>query len=491
MLILRRSGGFRSRIGCRTLVALSLGAMVLTITASSASAAGGQVPGAGSIRCAFAATIRFRPPLTEAGGGAKPSGLKTKLSGCTTHGSEEEVARGSFSGHFASSPFSCVTDAETNASISGSAAWAVGYDFGRRSKFENSPIRNDDVEQGSFVGTARVAMSFPDSLASQCASSRGVKSATVTGTLTLGPACGPGSGAVAIFEITHGPMCGGVYYPSIITAGSDGAVWFTDSDRTIGRITTSGAVSLFKLPDGIGAAGITTGSDGALWFTGGNGSGPLIGRMTTSGAVTTYPLSSGLQGPITAGPDGSLWFVNYPDEGSGAITIDRITTSGTVTAFTSPLIDHPAGITAGPDGALWFADMGDSSIGRITTSGTVSKFTSPLITGPVDITAGPDGALWFTNTNSIGRITTSGTVTRYFDRSITNAWSITAGPDGALWFANYAGSPAIGRMTTSGVVTNRYSDQSIQIPFDITAGADGDVWFTNYGSDTIGRITPP
>ena len=65
------------------------------------------------------------------------------------------------------------------------------------------------------------------------------------------------------------------------------------------------------------------------------------------------------------------------------------------------------------------------------------------------ITPGPDGALWFTNSGSIGRITTSGTVTNYKGTGIDAPKAITSGPDGALWFTNY-GDNSIGSITTSG-----------------------------------------
>jgi virginiamycin B lyase len=56
--------------------------------------------------------------------------------------------------------------------------------------------------------------------------------------------------------------------------------------------------------------------------------------------------------------------------------------------------------------------------------------------GPYSITAGPDGNLWFTEqVNQIGRITTSGVVTEFqipSDSCTPNA--ITTGPDGNLWF---------------------------------------------------------
>ena len=63
--------------------------------------------------------------------------------------------------------------------------------------------------------------------------------------------------------------------------------------------------------------GITAGPDGALWFT--NDANNSIGRITTAGAVTNYT-GTGISGPvgITAGPDGALWFTNPETTPSGA-----------------------------------------------------------------------------------------------------------------------------------------------------------------------------
>jgi len=51
----------------------------------------------------------------------------------------------------------------------------------------------------------------------------------------------------------------------------------------------------------------------------------------------------------------------------------------------------------------------------MTTNGTPSTYTSDTIDYVFSITSGSDGALWFTNAgnNSIGRITTSGVVSNY------------------------------------------------------------------------------
>jgi hypothetical protein len=97
--------------------------------------------------------------------------------------------------------------------------------------------------------------------------------------------------------------------------------------------------------------------------------------------------------------------------------------------------------------------------------------------------------LWFTNAgnNSIGRITTSGVVTNYTSPTISDPDAIAAGPDGAMWFTN-GDNNSIGRITMSGVVTN-YTSSTISDPDGIAAGPDGAMWFTNFGNNSIGRIT--
>jgi virginiamycin B lyase len=85
-------------------------------------------------------------------------------------------------------------------------------------------------------------------------------------------------------------VAGGIvdaFYSSRITAGPDGALWFTDSNGdSIGRITASGAIRTYTDPSIQGPSGITAGLDGALWFT--NVFGDSFGRMTTSGEISSY-----------------------------------------------------------------------------------------------------------------------------------------------------------------------------------------------------------
>jgi virginiamycin B lyase len=124
--------------------------------------------------------------------------------------------------------------------------------------------------------------------------------------------------------ITEFPCCA----PRYITAGPDGALWFTEWGNTIGRIPTNATpqnpqITEFPLRtncvDPLGHScnpnRITAGPDGALWFTEGNGN--ALGRITTAGMITEFPLPTNCGQPawvgcgphgITVGPEGSLWF---------------------------------------------------------------------------------------------------------------------------------------------------------------------------------------
>ena len=85
--------------------------------------------------------------------------------------------------------------------------------------------------------------------------------------------------------------------PVAITAGPDGALWFTNaSNNSIGRITTAGVVTNYTNPTIADPDGITAGPDGAMWFT--DRSNNSIGRITTAGVVTKYT------NPTISDPDG-------------------------------------------------------------------------------------------------------------------------------------------------------------------------------------------
>ena len=202
-------------------------------------------------------------------------------------------------------------------------------------------------------------------------------------------------------------MYPGILNPISITAGPHGTgLWFTDSNNSIGRITTTGAVRMFS------AGGID---------------------------MSTLANSEG----ITAGPDGALWFTN-----AGNNSIGRITTSGSVTSYTGTGIDYPDGITAGPDGALWFTNSFSDAIGRITTAVTpaISGFT------PCSGAAGTTVAITGQNLSGATAVAFDGTPATIVSRTATHI--VTKVPAGA----------ATGPITVTTAVGTATSHGSFTVP---------------------------
>jgi len=128
-----------------------------------------------------------------------------------------------------------------------------------------------------------------------------------------------------------------------------------------------------------------------------------------------------------------------------------------------------------------------------TIASVATAQAAPPNTKPWNIASGPDGAMWFTelDANKIGRITTSGVVTEYTVPTANAApYDITAGSDGALWFTENNVSK-IGRIAMDGTITEydapRNANNDEVKPTNITKSADGTLWYAATGS--IGKIT--
>ena len=282
-----------------------------------------------------------------------------------------------------------------------------------------------------------------------------------------------------------------------ITLGPDGAVWYTNGDNSIGRISTGGAVSTFGTPSTALPFVIVAGPDGALWFSDGSAGATDIGRLTTSGAYSSCSGGDLAQGSVlVAGSDGNLWVSGLNG------TIVRVvpgTCAQTVFGSSSP-VPGANSLALGSDGAVWFAQgspgLGvQGYIGRISTSGIVTMYPAPstppsIYSIPIDITAGPDGNLWYIDwgSNKVGRVTTSGAITEFGPQAITDGTGVqpiqsalTTGPDGALWFATGSG---VGRISTDGRMTN-YPGIS---PYGLILGSDHALWGQTFFTGQIVHI---
>jgi streptogramin lyase len=315
----------------------------------------------------------------------------------------------------------------------------------------------------------------------------------------------PATASASITEftgLTKGTPSGG------ITAGPDGAVWFTigGDPGGIGHIHADGSITE-HLADEISGfthksdpADIVTGPDGALWFTE-RGDGGAIARFDpVTETITEYCDNMTRNADptgIAVGPDGNLWFT---EAAHGAI--GRITPEGVITEFTSGLSgsSEPTDIAAGADGNLWFTMAGDpATIGRIDPgTGEITQFNGGLApdAAPASIIAASNGKLYFTQpgVGRIGKVKTDGKVEDVAGLAAGSRPSgIAEGGDGALWFTTANAPGPIGRLWPDSGAFQQLTGglTAVREPGGITRGPDGNLWYTLRDLPGIGRVTVP
>jgi streptogramin lyase len=293
-----------------------------------------------------------------------------------------------------------------------------------------------------------------------------------------------------------------------LAAGPDGNVWFTEGNQ-IGRITPTGVLSEFAIPDGgQNARDIAAGSDGNLWFYSNPPSNvAALGRITPQGVITLDPLGGT---PMTRGDgtwvstlaassDGNIYYFEWTtifDHG-WSITVysihKEILSVPPQTTSLDPGTTRTGHMATAPGDEVWY--LRNNRIGR--TDGTT--MSDHLLPNPyfqlLSITTGPDGNGWFTEilgttTYQIGRITQQGAITEF--AVPIAATSIATGPDGNLWFTDPLAN-RIGVMTPAGDVINQYRVPWNTHPDNIITGPDGALWFDTtqgLGRMAIVNLTP-
>jgi streptogramin lyase len=279
-------------------------------------------------------------------------------------------------------------------------------------------------------------------------------------------------------------------------------------------------------------ADLAQGPEGSIWFSQGElyeageafASG-TVERMTTSGALNgQLRLPEDRDGiDVALGPDGHMWILEEAGKGGELDGIARLSSAFEPEYISIPsttgccIHRYPVAITAGPGGAMWFTDQrpgtaGKAFIGRVGAMASPSVSEYPIPTGsasdlpvesePVGIALGAEGDLWFTDQgqtasghNLIGRISTTGAITEYPVPQVgAEPTAVAAGSDGNIWFSE-PGVEAIGRITPAGTIAE-YPAPSISFAKRaIMLGPDGNIWFSQHltepGSPTgLASITP-
>lgn len=253
-----------------------------------------------------------------------------------------------------------------------------------------------------------------------------------------------------------------------LTAGPDGAVWFTEKQAsTIGRITPRGVVHLYPVPPispgypSPQVGGIAGGPDGALWFA---SAAPYAGRVTTTGVFNWFALPTGTLW-VAAGPDGNLWFVELNGH------IARVTTAGVVTDFPAPPSGNmPTTIIAGPDGAMWFSESAQM-IGRLTTSGTYTEYPLDHPASSACLAAGADGKVWIAENGYLAAVSSTGVMRDHPAPPISGVGCLAA-KGKLMWFTTANG---VGHMSSGGSFAT-FASPSGSGSYGLCLGPDGHIW---------------
>jgi len=286
--------------------------------------------------------------------------------------------------------------------------------------------------------------------------------------------------------------------PKAITVAG-GSLWYGEFHSgafdSIGNMTTSGVITDYNLGYPSGQTSFTinslaTGSDGNVWFNGRSGTSVYTGSLSIStGAVTFQPSSvvssSSAPGSLTTGSDGNLWYY-VKTAGSPSYTyLLRLNPSTGAETTMHTFTDTYASFTSlasGPDGNLWLTDSYNKRVLGIdvATGANLASYTMPTLGSvPGDITDGPDGNLWLIENGKIAKMTTGGVFTEYTVAAGVVPGTLTAGSDGAMWFIDYGTTPKIGRITSTGNVSEyTVPGSSVSGVGSLTLGPDGALWFT-------------
>jgi virginiamycin B lyase len=247
------------------------------------------------------------------------------------------------------------------------------------------------------------------------------------------------AGVVTQFPIGSGGV--GTGSASGLVTGPDKNIWFT-GPAYVAHSVTGGSPVQFTLPPPASIngsvtpcpGGIAAGSDGALWFT--DSCNGAVGRITTDGStITEYPLPTANAAPfdIVAGPDNNLWVVEQ-----GIAKIARIVpATAAITEFALPQTGLQTQYITNANGSLWFTFGAYSGIGRMTTKGSAAFV--PGAQSYVGITKGPDNNEWMTD-ESAGNFTSvssAGSFASPVALGIPSAGLVT-GSDKNIWFTDAA-----------------------------------------------------
>ena len=312
--------------------------------------------------------------------------------------------------------------------------------------------------------------------------------------------------ALRRFPLPRGLRPGGA-----MVRGPDGNIWFTATHGKVGVeeiVALSPAGTFRRFPVvlngqpvgptvGLGL-GMVAGSDGAMWFAFHQlnrqdlaASATGVGRITTSGQMTLFPFPphdpklGSFTGPMVAGPDGAIYVAFMTTASSRGIA--RVTTDGRLTA----IFPFPSGtirdVVPGPDHKVWLSTDGGSIL-TLSPAGKYQTIARPAVGGRPNPAPGAGNTLWVGGRNRLARMTATGSTKVFTVKPPSGQYLLTpfmAGPDGRMWFeavqfqrtngpihVSFGSISSSGRVSFSDLASRRIHDFA-----GLVRGTGRTIWF--------------
>ena len=179
-------------------------------------------------------------------------------------------------------------------------------------------------------------------------------------------------------------------------------------------------------------------------------------NFNSTGIQSTFATAAnGLNYPAGLAFDGSgnLYVANTGGGLQGSPSIEKFSSSGTGSVFTTSGLSYPADLAFDENGNLYVANAGNNTVEEFNSSGTGSVFATATsgLDSPFGLAFDSSGNLYVANySNTILKFTPSGTGTVFATSGLDNPQALAFDSSGNLYVANY-GNNTIEKFNASGI----------------------------------------
>ena len=261
---------------------------------------------------------------------------------------------------------------------------------------------------------------------------------------------------------------------------------FSHAALTPGGITLTSTGTASATVSGVaGGAGSSTGTNYTVTVGELTGDGTVAISVAAVTAVDLAGNTSGGAGPGAAFTvDTTLSPVGLYVANSGAGTVSRVSTNGSVSVFASGF-NEPEGLAFDSLGNLYVANYGNGVVSKVTSAGTTTTYASGL-RGPQSLAFDTAGNLYVSNyqSNTVSRIATNGVVST-FASGFNGPDALVFDSAGNLYAANvYNG--CVSKVTPGGVVTTYAT--GINGPSGLAFDLAGHLYVSGAGDNTVSKV---